>query len=78
MSDFIIRHLEQNDYLKNYLELLSQDFTIDVNTLSYNEFTEYVTNLNTRHQVFVIENNNVNTPTEKKNETKHSYELYIL
>ncbi len=32
MSDFIIRHLEQNDYLKNYLELLSQDFTIDVNT----------------------------------------------
>jgi len=61
MNLYFVRNIKPSDYTKKYLELLFQDFTIDINTLLYDDFTEYVSNLNTYHQVFVIENNNKNT-----------------
>jgi|SaaInlV_165m_DNA_2_1040747.scaffolds.fasta_scaffold358341_1 hypothetical protein len=61
MNEFTVRNIETSDYTKNYLQLLEQHFNIDVHTLLYDDFTEYVANLNTYHQVFVIENNNKNT-----------------
>ena len=60
MNEFTVRNIETSDYTKNYLQLLEQHFNIDVHTLLYDDFTEYVANLNTYHQVFVIENSNKN------------------
>jgi glucosamine-phosphate N-acetyltransferase len=61
MNEFTVRNIETSDYTKYYLQLLEQHFTIDVHTLSYTNFTEYVNNLHNYHQLFVIENTNKNT-----------------
>ncbi len=57
MSTYIVRNLDIYDYTKNYLRLLEQSFTIEPNTISCSAFNDYVSNLNTNHQIIVIEHN---------------------
>lgn len=57
MSTYIVRNLDIYDYMKNYLRLLEQSFTIEPNTISSSAFNDYVSNLNTNHQIIVIEHN---------------------
>jgi len=57
MSVYNIRNLRITDYATNYLHLLGQDFTIDIDTVSNTDFSDYVNKLHKNHQVFVIENN---------------------
>lgn len=61
MDGIVIRTIEKQDYMKQYLQLLEQDFTISPTIISHSEFTNYVNYLHNYHQVFVIENNNKNT-----------------
>ena len=61
MNGIVIRIIEIQDYMKQYLQLLEQDFTIRPTIISHSEFINYVTTLHNHHQVFVIENNNINT-----------------
>ena len=60
MDGIVIRTIEKQDYMKQYLQLLEQDFTIRPTIISHSKFINYVNNLHNRHQVFVIENNNKN------------------
>lgn len=57
MSTYIVRNLDIYDYMKNYLRLLEQSFTIEPNTISSCAFNDYVSNLHTNHQIIVIEHN---------------------
>jgi len=75
MDNYIIRPLLSDDYNNNYLTLLEQDFSINPNTISLHEFTNYINNLDDFHQIFVIdtmmrtvedvsENNTYNNPVD--------------
>lgn len=57
MSVYNIRNLCITDYATNYLHLLGQDFTINIDTISSTDFADYVNKLHKNHQIFVIENN---------------------
>ena len=61
MDGIVIRTIEKQDYMKQYLQLLEQDFTIRPTIISHSEFINYVTTLHNHHQVFVIENIHKNT-----------------
>lgn len=61
MDGIVIRSIDIHDYMKQYIQLLEQDFTIRPTIISHSEFINYVNNLHNHHQVFVIENNNKNT-----------------
>ena len=61
MDGIVIRTIEHQDYMKQYLQLLEQDFTIRPTIISHSEFINYVNTLHNHHQVFVIENIHENT-----------------
>jgi len=54
--DQSIRELQPTDYNKGYLQLLKQLTIIDPNRISKEDFGNFVSNLNSNHKVFVIEN----------------------
>ena len=55
MDNYIIRPILSSDYNNQYLSLLEQDFSISPNTISLDEFTNYVNKLHDYHQIFVID-----------------------
>jgi glucosamine-phosphate N-acetyltransferase len=55
MNNYITRPILSSDYSSQYLSLLEQDFTISPNTISLDEFTNYVNKLHDYHQIFVID-----------------------
>jgi glucosamine-phosphate N-acetyltransferase len=57
-SKFTIRSLKNTDYNKGYLNLLSQ--LTDTSVVSFDEFSQFVSNLTVQHQIFVIEDLSIN------------------
>jgi glucosamine-phosphate N-acetyltransferase len=55
MENYNIRPILSSDYSSQYLSLLEQDFSIRPNTISLDEFTNYVNKLQDYHQIFVID-----------------------
>lgn len=55
-SQFIFRKLEESDYNKNYLKLLSQ--LTEVGHISYNDFSEILSKI--QSQIWVFEDTNAN------------------
>lgn len=58
-NKFIIRNLDPTDYERGYLELLSQ--LTSTPTIGYIQFTDFVTRLNSEHQIIVIQDISTNT-----------------
>ena len=54
MKEYVVRDIKKADYINNYLELLSQDFTIEPSKISFFEFCNYVDTLNENHKIYVI------------------------
>jgi len=52
---YVIRFLENDDYFKNYLELLSQLTVVNLD-VSFDDFSKHFDNINSK--IFVIEDNN--------------------
>tara|TARA_A100001015_G_scaffold237421_1_gene270013 strand:- start:4059 stop:4526 length:468 start_codon:yes stop_codon:yes gene_type:complete len=52
---FITRKLEIGDYMNSYLSLLKQYFTIDITSISFTDFKDFIHKLNINHQVFIAE-----------------------
>lgn len=59
MAHYIFRKLCATDYHNNYLQLLGQDFSINVGTISFDDFTNYIDTLPDTQQIIVIENNSI-------------------
>ena len=57
MAEYVLRKLLVTDYHNNYLELLGQDFSINVGTISFADFTDYIDKLPDTQQIIVIEHN---------------------
>lgn len=57
MAHYIFRKLCATDYHNNYLQLLGQDFSINVGTISFDDFTNYIDTLPDTQQIIVIQHN---------------------
>jgi len=57
MNKYTITEITSNAYMQKYLQLLQQDFTIDISKLTINDFNNFVNNLNDYHQVFIALHN---------------------
>jgi glucosamine-phosphate N-acetyltransferase len=65
MENYITRPILSSDYSSQYLSLLEQDFSISPNTISLDEFTNYVNKLHDYHQIFVIDTSSYMTQCDK-------------
>ena len=54
----IFRHIEQNDYYKDYLTLLEQLTIVEKEKINYEQFKIFVESLSNNHIIIVIEDNN--------------------
>lgn len=54
----IFRHIEPNDYYKEYLTLLEQLTIVEKEKINYEQFRNFVDNLSNNHIIIVIEDNN--------------------
>jgi len=54
----IFRHIESNDYYKDYLTLLEQLTIVEKEKINYEQFRNFVDNLSNNHIIIVIEDNN--------------------
>jgi len=54
----IFRHIEPNDYYKDYLTLLEQLTIVEKEKINYEQFRNFVDNLSNNHIIIVIEDNN--------------------
>lgn len=54
----ILRDLCFSDYYKNYFDLLGQLSKVDKEQITYEDFLDFVTNIDERNKVFIIENKN--------------------
>lgn len=54
----IFRHIESNDYYKDYLILLEQLTILDKEKINYEQFKIFVESLCNNHIIIVIEDNN--------------------
>lgn len=59
MSEYILRKLHVTDYHNNYLELLGQDFSINVSDISFDDFTNYIDTLPDTQQIIVLQHNSI-------------------
>ena len=57
MNKYTITEITSNAYMQKYLQLLQQDFTIDISKLTINDFNNFVNNLNDYHQIFIALHN---------------------
>ena len=56
---FIIRQIEENDYNKGYLDVISQLSIVNSNDITFEKFINYVNNtLHDKHMIYVIEKEN--------------------
>jgi glucosamine-phosphate N-acetyltransferase len=60
MSHYKERILEKTDYNKQYLQLLNQLTIIEPDNISRDAFYTFVDNLNDKHQIYVIEDTQLN------------------
>ena len=67
MTKYIVRNLCKDDYDSNYLQLLCQYFSINVDVISFADFTDYIDKLQSTHQIVIIENINDNIPSKNNN-----------
>ena len=54
----IFRKLNSNDYSNEYFNLLGQLTEVDSDKITYNNFLEFINQLNDNHQIIVIEDDN--------------------
>ena len=54
----IIRHIESNDYYKDYLILLEQLTIVEKEKINFIQFKNFINNLSDKHIIIVIEYNN--------------------
>ena len=54
----IFRDLESNDFNKEYLKLLEQLTEVNPDKIKFNDFVNFINNLNWRHKIIVVEINN--------------------
>jgi glucosamine-phosphate N-acetyltransferase len=54
----IFRHIEYNDYYKDYLALLEQLTIVEKEKIDFIQFESFVNNLSNKHIIIVIEDNN--------------------
>jgi len=54
----IFRHIESNDYYKDYLTLLEQLTIVEKEKINYEQFKIFVESLSNNHIIIVIEDNN--------------------
>lgn len=54
----IFRHIESDDYYKNYLTLLELLTIVEKDKISYKQFKNFVENLSNNHIIIVIQDNN--------------------
>lgn len=54
----IFRHIESNDYYKDYLLLLEQLTIVEKEKINYEQFKIFVESLSNNHIIIVIEDNN--------------------
>jgi len=55
MDNIITRPIEITDYHKEYLSLLTQLTTLEVDKISLDDFSNFVQHLSMRHQIIVME-----------------------
>lgn len=53
--DLHIRKIEIDDFNKNYIELLSQSYEISNENITFNNFKEYLDNLQDNYNIYVVE-----------------------
>ncbi len=56
---YILRRIKEDDYNLGVIELLTQLTTIDKNQISHENFNNFIKKLNTKHQIWVIEDTTV-------------------
>jgi glucosamine-phosphate N-acetyltransferase len=54
----IFRHIESNDYYKDYLTLLKQLTIVEKKKINFIQFKNFVNNLSNKHIIIIIEDNN--------------------
>lgn len=57
-EEYIIRKLEKEDFFRGHLQLLKQLTSIDPDQININNYINFISNLDDRHQIFVICENN--------------------
>lgn len=58
MNNYTIRELKKEDYYKGHLELYQELSKINIITIDFNQYENFVSTLNNKHKIFVIEDNN--------------------
>jgi len=58
-NDIHLRLLEISDYYKQYIDLLSHSYNIDLNKITIEQFTEYVNDLPKNTYIYILEENGI-------------------
>jgi hypothetical protein len=54
-TNFLFRDIYADDYHKNYIQLMSTLSVVNPSNISFDEFKSFISELNQKHRIYVIE-----------------------